>query len=261
LLPPSRHSVILLPGVVIMLGSRLTATLGLLTVLSVCLSACSSSSTGVQPEPSTAPTAEPTTGPTTEPTTEPKPEPTGPESPQPTRKKPSYSAASVPTGSGAGGESGRERCVELVWGTALPEGVTVVLGTPRLHAHDGHPATDVFRIDNSICTRKGKRPKCAGFRLDKGACYVGVRQVTTERGKTVTLALPATVTCPTWEVCNKLKKENEKGGGFDLTSDGRGETTEQPPGSPSETPTETSTESPAEATPADSPAETASADG
>jgi hypothetical protein len=219
-----------------MLGWRVVAVAGVLALLG----ACSDTPTG-QAEPTES-------GPSS--TAEPQPEPTGPETAQPTRKQPSFEYANAPIGSSPSGDgdgdTGAERCVELDWGSAsLPDGVVVRLGAPRIELN-GQKSTKVFRVDSSTCTRKGKGPRCNGFRIDRGACFVGVRQVTRRGDRTVTLTISASVTCPTRQVCEELRKKGE-GGGVPLTS----VDLEQPP--PTETPPEPS--------PSEAPSETPSGDG
>jgi hypothetical protein len=210
-----------------MLGWRVIAA----AVVLALLGACSDAPTG-QAEPTDS-------GPTT--TAEPKPEPTGPETAQPTRKKPSFEYANAPIGSSppvdGEGDTGAERCVELDWGSAsLPDGVVVRLGTPRIEVN-GKKSTKYFRIDSSACTSKGKGPRCNGFRIDRGACFVGVRQVTRRGGRTVTLTISGSVTCQTQRVCDELRKKGE-GGGVELISNDLDRTTPTEP--PSESPPETS---------------------
>jgi len=204
-----------------------------IAVLALVLAGCSDTSNDGGSSEGGSPTQDVTTS---EHTGEPSPEPTDPETTQEPVDKPSVKIAQLPVGGGADGN-----CNSVNWlgGDVIRPGTTMTLGTPTFDPDD------IFEVDQSAC---GDSRSCEGLEWtadSQEACSVGFKQVGTQG--TVTLKVPAAVTCATQADCDELKKK--EGSQIMLTAVPP-ETPSEEPETPSEEP-ETPSEEPA--TPSETP--------
>ncbi|GAA3085738.1 hypothetical protein JOF29_007618 [Kribbella aluminosa] len=129
-------------------------------------------------------------------TSEPVPEPTGTEPAQSQQNKPSIEIASLPIG---GIPEGGSTCNPISWLAGdIPSGVTIKLGTPAFN-----PA-GIFEPDQTGCPADAQ--SCEGLLWTSQGlpqCWVGFKQVAPEGA--ATLVIPATATCDTETLCEKLK--------------------------------------------------------
>jgi len=199
---------ILVLGVVVVRKSWLVVV-----VTAIVLAGCS----GTSDEGGNTPTEDSTSS--SQQTGEPAPEPTDPESTQSQQEKPSIKLAQLPVGGSADGN-----CNPVNWlGNDIPAGTTITVGSPTFDP------LKIFEVDQSACP--GDTRACEGLEWTSDSqepCSVGFRQVANEG--TVTLVIPASVTCASQADCDAVKKK--EGSQIELTA------------VPSETPEETPEETP-----------------